>query len=797
MMERFFREDRKAQFFIITVLIVAGSLSMTMSILEDYDNINFDQISSSRGPVQFSSLERSLEDVWYNEMWEYRREITINNLEMVQSNYFPVKMEVDLDVENIESDCSDLRFTNHEDGNEIPFQIEEGSKDCTEDKIDVWLLVDFEGYSTEKIYMYYGNKDVDFPEFDTDIEVSDEGKTLKNSYYSVNWADTGNGCGFMNLNDMRGNNFFNGASIHRTDEPNCEEVNYEEGDVFVEGEYGGTTFRFFANNPLIRRKEDIEFNDGEFNGVEMMWYANYTDTEHIILDAFHPGDDDELSVITDTDTNHYEQFEINQDNEVVGLGIVNSEIYNGLYITTSIEKEDVDEIHALKAFDETGEMENQGFFRIGSASDEIGYLDYVVNPDAFPYNYFRGLNNPFDQTDFSFGEPERGEFYPSSGWERMMDVNVENYGDSFVFDEYVNLSLDLSVFDDERIDNIIIVEDGELRNRKVWDVGGEYDTLSYREPSDYEVRIPFNEGFGRFVNASEDSGNYILELGTNDEPLWDTGKYDLSMDLRDGRYLKEIEGSSNMWPYIDTAFTYTVWINDEYDYDENDEVNIFEGSEGNIILRLDNTGGSTRVEGVFNNITHEFTVQSDVTLNDNEWHHIAYSYDLEENRIRVFVDGEPSDWVEVEGFLPAPATTPAELEDGFEFGNGFGGRMDEFKYYDRTLLEIEVLHQQNMYSTITFETSVKPRSTNTDVRIFADGNTGFEEYIVDSSEISYAYSDVETFYSNVRDFDDSMKRFETVLDGTEIARNFDIDIVDKCVDLVYASGLFNLHKLIC
>ncbi len=799
MRKKFFRKDRKAQFFIITVLIVAGSLSLTMSILEDYDNINFDQISSSRAPVQFSSLERSLEDVWYNEIWEYRREITIINLDMLRSNNFPVKLEVDLvGVEEIQDDCSDLRFTNNENGDEIPFQIE-GPKDCSEDSIDVWLLVDLDGYTREEIYMFYGNENVDFPEFNTDIEVSDEGRTIENTYYSLKWDETSEGCGFMNINDRRGGNFFFGEAIHRTDETDCEDVSYEEGDVFIEGEYGGTTFRFFAENPLIRRKEDIEFDDTVFNGLDMMWYANYTDTENIFLDAFHPGDDDDISVMTDTDENHYDSFDIDDGNEAMGLGIIDSDIHKGIYLTTSIEKEEVDEIHALKAFDESGDDENQGFFRIGSATSDhdIGHLDYVFGSEGFPYNYVSALNKPFEQTDFSFGEPEKGMFYPSSGWKKMIDVNVENYGDSFFFDEYVNVSMDLSVFDDERVDNLIVVDDGEVRNRKVWKVGGEYDTLSYKEPDDFEVRMPFDEGRGRFVNASEDSSNYILELGTADEPIWDTGKHDISMDLRDGRYLKEVEGSSNMWPYIDTAFTYTMWIKDDYDYGENEEVNLFEGSEGNIQLRLNTSGGSTRVEGVFNNVTHEFTVQSDVTLDENEWHHLTYSYDLEGNRIRVFVDAEPSDWVDVEGYLPAPATTPEELEDGFEFGNGFDGMMDEFKYYDRTLSEIEILHQQNLYSTISFETSVEPRSTNTDVRIFADGNTGFEDYIVDSSEISYGYSDLETFHSDVRDFENSIKRFQNVLDGTEIARNLDMDMLDKCLDVEYGSGVFDLQKLIC
>lgn len=790
-------KKRKAQFFIITVLLVAGSLSMTMSVLEDYDNIEWEQVSSSRAPVQFSGLERSLKDVWHNENWDYRREIEISNNRMLTVDKFPMKMDIDLDTiddEKIEQDCSDLRFTNDEDRNEIPFQIEDDNIDCHDSEITVWLLVDFDGDGfTEDIYMHYGNSEVDFPEFESDLEITEEGRRIQNSYYNIRWNESNGECGFINLQDRFDNEFFFGESIYRTDGANCGDVDeIDEGPVFTEWEVDGTKFKFFSQNSIIRR-EDGFTADTTYNGNDMMWYGDYTDQPGMYLDSFHPGEEDDIET-ADMGNTLYSEF--TDVGDPVLLGVVEDSLYSGLYITTHKTSDDIDDVYGLKGLGETGEEENQGYFGFyeGGSTPSLDYIDYVVSGRGFPVDKLLALNDPFDS--YSFGEEEKGMFFPSSGWDKMVDVEIKNEGDRFVNDEYVNISMDLSVFEDERIDNLVVRDGEQLRNRKIWPVAGEYDTTGYDEPEDFDIRVPFEEGFGEFVNASE-TGDYYLRLEGPQEPLWDVGINDLSMNLSE-RILKEGEDSSNFWPYIDTSFSFSMWIKDDFgQYGSGDEVVLFEGAERNIMFRI-NTTGNPRAEGYFENDEGEFAVQTPNTLESGEWNHVAYIYDIMENDIKVFLNGEDSDWVDVESELPAPATSPENLDDGFEFGRGFHGKMDEFKYYTRRLSDQEIIHQQNRESTISFETSVEPRSRNSDIQILAAGNTGFDEFSVGAAAIDYGnQDDLRVQVSDVREFEDSIERFTSVLEGTEIARNLDMEVKGKCVDLDLEVDVFNLQKFLC
>lgn len=97
---------------------------------------------------------------WYDNNWQYRREITIDNSSNSNAltNY---QVEVDLTSSNFDfskanSDGSDLRFTDDDGTTLIDFWIE--SWDNSGQTATLWVEVpSIPASSTKNIYMYYGN----------------------------------------------------------------------------------------------------------------------------------------------------------------------------------------------------------------------------------------------------------------------------------------------------------------------------------------------------------------------------------------------------------------------------------------------------------------------------------------------------------------------------------------------------------------------------------------------------------------------------------------------------------------
>lgn len=803
-------DSRKAQFFIITVIVVAGSLSATLATLEDFEGIQFEQVTSAQGSQEFRSLVGSLQEVWHNEIWSYRREINFENARSDVSD-FPVHTTLDMeniDSEKISDDCSDLRFTNEINQEEIPYQIVGGG--CDEDYVELWLLVDFGFFDefespTETIHMYYGNERVDEPEFNTDLQVFEESQTVQTDSYRIEWGERDGYCGFYNLRDGLNRLLFDGFVLHK-ESGSCN-VDVDEGPVFTEISFEEDSFKFFAENPVVIR-EGVEHSEissfDELSGVEddgATWMGEYsTDNFSPWLDLFDAG-----SIEEDDGYQYGLGDEVTRSMEGnKSLGLFDSTL-RGFYVFTQNGEMDEGDSASLKVFDgdASSSLEGEGFFRFGEMGESVyaGDLVYVFSSGGYPEEYLGLLEDAPEVTGIS--EEISDSFYPSYGWEKKVDVVVENQEKDFVFDGFFNVTLSLSDLDVDSAEDLVVLEDGEIRDRKVWRVGGEYDHFDYTQPSNYVLRFPFDEGFGETVSSSDGSlQEYSAELRNDDgtlgaEPDWDAGYRGTGMNLS-GKKLLEDDDSTNINPDLGGSFTVSAWINEDFtDYDTGEEVYLFELPDTNLGLRVnisDSGNNNPYLEGVYYDGSEEYVATHDKPINfqDNEWNHVAYVYNYAESEIKVFIDGKPSESVDVGG------SPVVDVTDRYRIGRGFDGVFDEFKIYSSALSDTEVLHQQNDDLTVTFRSSAEPFSENSDNTIFVGGNHGFKEDGLDSSDVSgQVEEDVVITYGQVQEFENVVDRFEDTVKGEGVGDSVEIEVFENCALLDFESGIFILEKLVC
>ena len=97
---------------------------------------------------------------WWNDSWQYRRPITINNTQNSNSlTDYQILVTVDtatlISDGKMRSDCGDIRFVDSDDSTKLSYWIESG---CNTSSTKIWVKVpSIPASSTKTIYMYYGN----------------------------------------------------------------------------------------------------------------------------------------------------------------------------------------------------------------------------------------------------------------------------------------------------------------------------------------------------------------------------------------------------------------------------------------------------------------------------------------------------------------------------------------------------------------------------------------------------------------------------------------------------------------
>mgnify|MGYP000594897291 CR=1 FL=1 len=811
---------RKAQFFIITVILVSGSLAMTLDVLDDYDSINYDQVSASRAPSQFKSFERTLSSAWFNEMWKFRTGFAVAERSGTYLEEFPVNFTLNtsrmIERGRMQPDCSDLRATD-ETGEEIPLQIAEG--ECGSQETDVWALVDLESNGFATVYFYYGNDRIEKPDYDTDLEFEDlEGPAVKisNSFMNLKYnrteIDGTEYCGFTEVgNNYRPDLFEEGTAIEKFTGDCGSDFSMEEGgNVYTRFTVDGTEYMFFARNGFLRREGRVVSSLDSFTSsdTDEGVYIGETSSPDF-LDSWLAGNEDNTHPVYARQFIRNNNFGGNPD--VLSLpasqsyiGVYDSETEDGLFLTAKQNGELQDFQALFQGYSDGDSLQGTHHFYMGNRDQEsdIPYIDFVISSTDIPHAKLRAHVNPPSVVEDQQVTVEEGRFYPSSGWNYRTGVKVDNDGSEFLYNDPVNVSVNLADLDIRNASNLVIMEEGRSTKHKIWKENGGHDIYDYTHPGDFQMRFPMEEGRGRMVNGTGTVTRYYSEFV--DSPEWDIGSFGTGLDLSEGS-LVEGDGSLSINPQDGTSFTLSFWIREE-DYSSYPEGfhRIFEYSQDSPGLGIEKEGGDTGLKATFYNHSRMYPVENVTggsgSLDQPGWHHLALVYEGEdEDRMELFLDGEMIDSAQLNDGDFIPFQAPGVDNPVYRIAEGFRGLMDEFKFYPRALDEKEIAHQQNQLSTITFLTNSSPGTSSSDIKIYSEGNSGFTDDTLSETYISsQGYSDsVRAKASVPKSFESVVDHFLEMIRGTRIANSIDIEYVGKCVKVEFSSSIFRINKMVC
>jgi len=122
---------------------------------------------------------------WWNDSWQYRRPITINNTANSNLTDYQVLVKVDtatlINEGKLRSDCGDIRFVDGTDETELSYWIESG---CNTTNTTIWVKVpSIPANSSVEIWMYYGN---------SELKSASDGHAVFEQFddfsYTVRWA---------------------------------------------------------------------------------------------------------------------------------------------------------------------------------------------------------------------------------------------------------------------------------------------------------------------------------------------------------------------------------------------------------------------------------------------------------------------------------------------------------------------------------------------------------------------------------------------------------------------------------
>lgn len=203
-------------------------------------------------------------------------------------------------------------------------------------------------------------------------------------------------------------------------------------------------------------------------------------------------------------------------------------------------------------------------------------------------------------------------------------------------------------------------------------------------PEDSILHLPFEDGAGQ--QASDESGNSrhgTLGSSTGDDsrdPVWtDAGRNaSNALDFGADRYVA-VANADNAFD-LSESFTISAWI--RYDAVDNWSA-VACGGEYTYGLYLMSGG---RVRAYFDNLSPRATPATAVTIAPGTWAHVALV--KSGAQVQIFVDGVAAGTSRHEGAI-APVSVFRVGFDGFS-GDGFDGRIDDVRVYDRALSNDEV-----------------------------------------------------------------------------------------------------------
>jgi hypothetical protein len=128
--------------------------------------------------------------------------------------------------------------------------------------------------------------------------------------------------------------------------------------------------------------------------------------------------------------------------------------------------------------------------------------------------------------------------------------------------------------------------------------------------------------------------------------------------------------------------------------------------------------------------------KSDQPINDNQWHHVAFTRDAASGRVEVYVDGQLSDAANsAAGIKATPFHSIGRIEDTGGTHEYFNGRLDELQIFDRVLSQSEI-------QSLRFTNVVRQGTTGDDTFIInrSTGNGYIRIYFNQPTNVTPSYA---------------------------------------------------------
>lgn len=765
---------RKAQFFIITAVLVAGSLSATVTVLEDYTRIDFDQMTTDPDAQQFSTFAQNLDEIWYDQSWPYRSRIRVGEVSGRDIDSYPLSLQLDtaqlIDDGKLQDDCADIRVV---DGmQELPYQIKQGG--CDSENTTIWFLASLNANQNEDdFFVYYGNDQVEAPSYDTGLEYDDLAERLENDIVAFQTGRRDGWYGFVQAerSGADANNIAaNGTVIYRepVGQSNDLELVSKEGPVFATVSFNDTrNYTLFARNPFLRWNGQKTIGSGD-----TFWYGD----DASFLGRWSGGSQEETTPVSDGSVTG--SFGAQDFPYVAAINDTNQESLALFARNTSIDQYEA--------------VEDGGSYRMGVSSSQgsvtVPHMDWWLGEQGVQdFEADRMLNPP--QLFFS-GTEQIGEYFPSNGWASKIALEIEERSGTNLVDHPVNVSIntgEIGVQDD--CSDIVVVEDGEPRPHMVRE---ECDSIPFDGPEEPTLRVPMDESDGVFTNGTEPRFIGTID-GAHD---WILGEHGFGVSLPEDSFI-DFERSPSI-TLRSSSFLVSGWLRLDTGQDFGDRVSVLRYPGDAPSLDIVEDDGDRVLQARLMNDTEptELTlINGSMDISSEEWHHFAFRFDDRTSNVSLFLDGQ----LDTTGEFVGPLDRVSNKE--FTLGEGMDGALDEFKMYKRYIDDDIIQDQQQEFTDLTFLTNLSAGRTERDVAIYADSASGLKaEYDTDDLNLDMVGTATEPRVSTAqpRTYQEVITTFSRHMeDVAGISERVQLTIQNQCTLLSYQSDSISVSKTVC
>ena len=294
---------------------------------------------------KYAIPQKQVKAAWWNDGWNYRKAIVVNNNSNFDAINIPYKISVNtkdlIDNGKLQADADDVRIVDNE-GNLVRHQVEKKTLNSVDTKI--WFEVNVKSKTSSEYYLYYGNSSANLQNFESDIDIitSDTGSVvalMKDGFsYSTSYSYGRTSGIYKNGSSLNvtGNYHYTNAYPGNwwDDRVFTQSILNQTGPLFVEVNYSDTNYGGYSSYGT-----NIKIFDNGF--AETMVYMTYntsgSDTLYYYLN-FSTGTRNSVwvnssGVLVDQAANSGELYESTLGENWFGQRWVSDNKYGGTIIT--------------------------------------------------------------------------------------------------------------------------------------------------------------------------------------------------------------------------------------------------------------------------------------------------------------------------------------------------------------------------------------------------------------------------------------------------------------------------------